>query len=59
MASVCSRYPHARFSREAARFYATNSPGSELDQGAPSLMREQRIDGSLYDELLLVLATEC
>jgi glycogen debranching enzyme len=39
--------------RDTARFYATNSPGSELDQGALSLVREQRIDGSLYDELLL------
>jgi len=39
--------------RNAARFYATNAPGHALHQGALSLMREQRIDGSLYDELLL------
>src|SRR5438045_4130323 len=32
--------------REAARFYATNRPTSELEQGSITMMREQRIDGS-------------
>src|SRR5207302_9663364 len=39
--------------RDVARFYATNGAASDLDQDTVSLMREQRIDGSLHDELLL------
>jgi len=39
--------------RGAARFYATNGPSSELEHGALTLVREQRIDSSLHDALLL------
>jgi glycogen debranching enzyme len=41
------------FQRDAARFYATNGPATELQHGAVSLVREQRIDGVFHDDLLL------
>src|SRR5215204_683379 len=39
--------------RDTARFYATNAPSGALDQGGLGLVREQRLDGSLHDELVL------
>jgi glycogen debranching enzyme len=39
--------------RNVARFHATNGPGTELQQGAFSLLREQRIDAALHDSLVL------